>query len=64
MLQIKFDRRATLTALSLMVLFIFFAYPVCAQSAERNVRVATRLCPPFVMEGTSKVSGISINHLG
>ena len=60
MLHLKFKLRFSLTALFLLALSLFFAYPLCAQSAERKVRVAARICPPFVMNDTGQFSGISI----
>ena len=60
MQHLKFKLRFTLTALFLPALLLFFAYPLCAQSAERKVRVAAYICPPFVMNDTGQFSGISI----
>jgi len=60
MLHLKFRLRFSLTALFLLALSLFFAYPLCAQSAERKVCVAARICPPFVMNDTGQFSGISI----
>jgi polar amino acid transport system substrate-binding protein len=60
MQHLKFKLRFTLTVLFLPALFLFFAYPLCAQSAERKVRVAAYICPPFVMNDTGQFSGISI----
>jgi len=41
-----------LTVCFLLALFLFCAYPIDAQPVERNVRVAARICPPFVMNDT------------
>ena len=60
MLQLKFKLKFTLTPLFLLALLLFSAYPLCAQSVERKVRVAARICPPFVMNDTGQFSGISI----
>jgi len=49
-----------LTVCFLPALLLFSAYPINAQPEERNVRVAARICPPFVMNDTGKFSGISI----
>ncbi len=56
---LKFKFRFTLAAFFLLT-FLFFAYPFCVQSAERKVRVAARICPPFVMNDAGHFSGISI----
>ena len=58
MLDLKFKLRFTL--LFLLAFLLFFAYPLCAQSAKHKVRVAARICPPFVMNDTDQFSGISI----
>ena len=60
MLHLKFKLRFTLTVLFLLALLLLFAFPLCAQSAERKVRVAASICPPFVMNDTGQFSGISI----
>ena len=60
MLDLKFKLRFTLTVLFLLAFLLFFAYPLCAQSAKHKVRVAARICPPFVMNDTDQFSGISI----
>ena len=60
MLNLKFKLRFTLKALFLLVLLLFFAYPLCAQSAERPIRVAARNCPPFVINDAGQYSGLSI----
>ena len=52
MLHLKFKLRFTLTVLFLLAPLLFLAYPLCAQSVERKVRVAARICPPFVMNDT------------
>lgn len=60
MLHLKFKLKFTLTAILFLVLILFLAYPVYAQSAERKVRIASRICPPFVMNDAGQFSGISI----
>ena len=60
MLNQQFKLIFTLTALFLLVLLSFFAYPLCAQSAERPMRVAVRVCPPFVINDAGRYSGLSI----
>ncbi len=49
MLYLEFRLRFSLTALFLLALLLLFPYPLCAQSVERPIRVATHICPPFVM---------------
>jgi polar amino acid transport system substrate-binding protein len=60
MLQLKFKLKYTLAPLSLLAFLLFSPYPLCAQSAERPIRVAARICQPFVMNDTDQYSGISI----
>ena len=60
MLHLKLKPKFTLTTLFLLAFLIFSAYPLSAQSVERKVRVAARICPPFVMNENGKFSGISI----
>ena len=60
MLHLKLKLKFTLTAILFLALLLFVAYPVCVQSAERKVRVAARVCPPFVMNDDGQFSGISI----
>ena len=60
MLYLNFKFRVTLTVLFLLALLLFFAYPLCAQSAESKVRVAAYNCPPFVINDNDEFSGISI----
>ena len=58
MLNQKFKLRFSRSAL--FVLALLFLYPPCAQAAERPIRVAARICPPFVMNDAGQFSGISI----
>ena len=60
MLQLKFNLKYTLTPLLLLAFLLFSAYPLCAQPAERPIRVAARVCPPFVMKESGQYTGISI----
>ena len=60
MLKFKFKLKYTLTPLFLLAFLLFSAYPLCAQLAERPIRVAARICPPFVMNDAGQYSGISI----
>ena len=60
MLHLKLKPKFTLTTLFLLAFLWFSAYPLSAQSVERKVRVAARICPPFVMKENGKFSGISI----
>jgi polar amino acid transport system substrate-binding protein len=60
MLHLKFKLRFTLTVLFLLSLLLFFTHPLCAQPAERPVRVAARICPPFVMNDAGQYSELSI----
>jgi polar amino acid transport system substrate-binding protein len=59
-LHLKFNLRFTLTGFFALALLLFFVYPLSAQSAEPKVRVAAYNCPPFVIKGNDKLSGISI----
>jgi polar amino acid transport system substrate-binding protein len=60
MLQLKFKLKYTLTPLLLLACLLFSSYPLFAQMADRPIRVAARICPPFVMNDTGQYSGISI----
>ena len=60
MLHLKFKLKFTLTALFLLAFLLFSAYPLCAQSLERRLRVAAYNCPPFVINDNDQFSGISI----
>jgi len=60
MLYLKFRLKVSLTALFFLTLFLLIPFPLCAQSAERPIRVAARVCPPFVMNDAGQYSGISI----
>ena len=60
MMHLKFKHRFTLPVLFSLALLLFFAYPLCAQSEKRKVRVAARICPPFVMNDAGRFSGIGI----
>jgi polar amino acid transport system substrate-binding protein len=59
MLHLKLKPKFTLTALFSLAFLLFSAYPLSAQSVERKVRVAARICPPFVMNDSGTFSGIS-----
>jgi hypothetical protein len=60
MLPLKFKLKYTLTQPCLMACLLFSAYPLCAQIADRPIRVAARICPPFIMNDTGQYLGISI----
>ena len=60
MLHLEFKLRFSLTALFVIALLLLGPSPFCAQSAERPIRVAARICPPFVMNDASEFSGLSI----
>ncbi|MBT8126946.1 MAG: transporter substrate-binding domain-containing protein [Gammaproteobacteria bacterium] len=60
MLHLNLELRFALTGSFLLALLLFFAYPLCAKSAERKIRVAALDCPPFVMNDAGQFSGISI----
>jgi polar amino acid transport system substrate-binding protein len=60
MIDIKLKLKFTLTALFLLSFLLFSANPLSAQSAERKVLVAARICPPFVMNDNGQFSGLSI----
>ena len=60
MLHLKFRLIVSLTALFFLTLFLLMPLPLCAQPVERPIRVAARICPPFVMKDTGQYSGISI----
>jgi polar amino acid transport system substrate-binding protein len=60
MLYLKFRLIVSLTALFFLTLFLLVPFPLCAQSADRSVRVAAYICPPFVMNDAGQYSGISI----
>ena len=60
MLNLKFKLRFTLTVFFFLALFLLIPYPLYAQSAERQVRVAARNCPPFVINDAGQYSGLSI----
>lgn len=55
-----FKFRFSRSALLILALFVMLPYPLCAQTAERPIRVAARICPPFVMNDAGRFSGISI----
>jgi len=59
-LHLEFKLRFSLTALFVIALLLLGTSPFCAQSAERPIRVAARICPPFVMNDASEFSGLSI----
>jgi polar amino acid transport system substrate-binding protein len=50
----------SLTALFFLTLFFLLFFSLCAQSAERPIRVAARNCPPFVINDAGQYSGLSI----
>ena len=52
--------RFSLTILFVLALLLLVSSPFCAQSAERPIRVAARICPPFVMNDADEFSGLSI----
>jgi polar amino acid transport system substrate-binding protein len=52
--------RFSLTALFVISLLLLGLSPLCAQSAERPIRVAARICPPFVINDAGEFSGLSI----
>ncbi|MCP4397130.1 MAG: transporter substrate-binding domain-containing protein, partial [bacterium] len=60
MLRLEFTLRFSLTALFVIALILLVSSPFCAHSAERPIRVATMICPPFVMNDASELSGLSI----
>jgi len=60
MLYLKFRLIVSLTALFFLTLFLLIPFPLCAQSAKPPVRVAARICPPFVMNDAGQYSGLSI----
>ena len=60
MLHLKLKPNFTLTTLFFLAFLISSACPLSAQSVERKVRVAARICPPFVINDTGQFSGISI----
>ena len=60
MLHLEFKLRFSMTALFVIALLLLGPSPFCAQSAERPIRVAARICPPFVMNDASEFSGLSI----
>jgi polar amino acid transport system substrate-binding protein len=64
MLYLKLRLIVSLTALFFLTLFLLIPFPLFAQSAELPVRVAARICPPFVMNDAGHYSGLSIFLLG
>jgi polar amino acid transport system substrate-binding protein len=60
MLHLWFKPRVTLTTLVFLSFTLFSVVPLFAQSVENKMRVAARICPPFVMDDTGQFSGISI----
>ena len=60
MMYLKFRLKVSLTALFFLTLFLSIPFPLCDQSAEHPVRVAARICPPFVMKDAGHYSGLSI----
>ena len=60
MLHLVFKLRFSLTIILVLAVSLLISSPFCAQSAERPIRVAARICPPFVMNDASEYSGLSI----
>jgi len=60
MMHLEFKLRFSLIVLFVLNLLLLVPYPFCAQSAERPIRVAARICPPFVMNEAGDFSGLSI----
>jgi hypothetical protein len=60
MSHLVFKLRFSLTVLFVLALSLLVPSPFCAQSAERPIRVAARVCPPFVMNDAGAFSGLSI----
>ena len=60
MLHLEFKLRFSLIVLFVLNLLLLVPYPFCAQSAESPIRVAARICPPFVMNEAGDFSGLSI----
>ena len=58
--MVHFKLRFSRSSLFVLALLLLFLYPLCAQTAERPIRVAARICPPFVMNDAGQFSGISI----
>ena len=56
----KFRAVTLLKVLFFFALSLVLPYTLCAQSADHPVRVAVRLCPPFVIKDSNAYSGISI----
>jgi polar amino acid transport system substrate-binding protein len=64
MLHLKLKPKFTLTTLFLLAFLLFSAHPLSAQSVARKVRVAARICPPFVMNENGKFSLYSMKNKG
>ena len=60
MLHLEFKLRFSLIAFFVIALLLLAPSSFCAQSAERPIRVAARICPPFVMNEAGNFSGLSI----
>jgi polar amino acid transport system substrate-binding protein len=60
MLHLEFKFRFSLIATFVIALLLLVPSPFRAQSAERPVRVAARICQPFVMNDAGEFSGLSI----
>ena len=60
MLHLEFKLRFSLIALFLIALLLLAPSSFYAQSAERPIRVAARICQPFVMNNAGEFSGLSI----
>lgn len=59
MLPVKLNLRFLLIVFSMSVLLLS-PYTLSARSAERPIRVATTICPPFVMHDSGEFTGLSI----
>ena len=60
MLHLEFKLRFFLTVFFVLFLSLLVSSPFCAQPAERLIRVAARICPPFVINDAGEFSGLSI----
>ena len=58
-MPVKLNLRFLLIVFSMSVLLLF-PYTLSARSAERPIRVATTICPPFVMHESGEFTGLSI----
>jgi len=60
MLHLELKLKFSLTIILVLALSLLIPSPFCAQSVERPIRVAARICPPFVMNDAGEFSGLSI----